>query len=201
MNLLAWVGLISCCEKVAFLLSAKHNLHHKKWHWWEKYVLSAEVGRDSGQLQVIDLPEWCVAYSWMSKSHICCRPGLNNSHFAYTLPLHSKVRLNLLNVDSMEVTLPLLVCVELPLCWLHLSRCITATDTEWGATRLCGWFSTEAHEAQRLWETPACSATAALIMAETLTVCWLSMLGPHFHSHYLQYPKPLTSFCLGRRRV
>lgn len=38
-------------------------------------------------------------------------------------------------------------------------------------------------------------------MAETLAVCCLSMLCPHDHSHYLQYPKPLTSLCLHRRRV
>ena len=74
-------------------------------------------------------------------------------------------------------------------------------NTEWGVTggaSSCCW--TAACEAQRLWDTSACSATAALIMAETLTVCCLSMLGPHFHSHYLQYPKPLTFLCLVRRR-
>lgn len=55
-----------------------------------------------------------------------------------------------------------------------------------GATVVC---SATAYKAQRLWDTSACSATAALITAETLTVCHISMLGPHFHSRYLQYPK------------
>lgn len=84
---------------------------------------------------------------------------------------------------------------------LHPSGCITATNTEWGATGVCSCCSTTAYEAHRLRDTSACSATAALIMAETLTVCCLSMLGPHFHSHYLQYPKPLTSLCVDKRRV
>lgn len=85
-------------------------------------------------------------------------------------------------------------------CPLHLSGCITATNTEWGATGVCSCCSTTAYEAHRLRDTSACSATAALITAETLTVCCLSMLGPHFHSHYLQYPKPLTSLCMYRWR-
>lgn len=58
--------------------------------------------------------------------------------------------------------------------------------TERNAAVVC---SVIACKAQRLWDTSACSATAALITAETLTVCHVSMLGPHFHSRYLQYPK------------
>lgn len=56
------------------------------------YIVSAEACRDSGQPQAIDvLLEWCVAYSRMSKSRICCRSGLSNSHLPYALPLHSKM--------------------------------------------------------------------------------------------------------------
>lgn len=67
-------------------------------------------------------------------------------------------------------------------------------------TGVCRGCSTTAYKAQRLWDTSACSATAALITAETLTMCCLSMLGPHFHSYSLQYPKSLTFFCLERGR-
>lgn len=72
-----------------------------------KLVFSAEVCRDSGQPQVIDsLHEWCVAYSRMSKSRICCRPGLNNSHFLYALPLHSKMWVSWSDANDTGVTLP-----------------------------------------------------------------------------------------------
>lgn len=70
--------------------------------------------------------------------------------------------------------------------------------TEGSATVVC---SATAYKAQRLWDTSACSATAALITAETLTVCHVSMLGPHFHSHYLQYPNISDIFLLGKRSV
>lgn len=61
-------------------------------------------------------------------------------------------------------------------------------------------FSATAYKAQRLWDRSACSATAALITAETLTVCHVSMLGPHLRSCYLQYPEISDIFLPGQRR-
>lgn len=197
MNLLAWVALISCREfekKLPFYFYSQTQMTIENLALCRKYVVSAETCRDSGQPQVIDsLLEWRVAYSRMSKSRICCRPGLNHSHLPQALPLHSKMWFNLSDVNDTGVTL----CY----CSILYIRLVTATNTEWGATGVCSCCSTAAYEAHRLRDTSACSATAALIMAETLTVCCLSMLGPHFHSHYLQYPKPLTSLCVDRRRV
>lgn len=60
--------------------------------------------------------------------------------------------------------------------------------------------SAAAYRAQRLGDTSACSATAALITAETLTVCHVSMLGPHTHSCYLQYLKISYIFLPVQRR-
>lgn len=71
-----------------------------------KSAVSADTYGDSGQLQVTDLLlEWCVAYSRMSKSRICCRPGLNSSHLPYSLPLHSKMWHSRLDVNYAGVTL------------------------------------------------------------------------------------------------
>lgn len=76
----------------------------------------------------------------------------------------------------------------------HPRGFITATP-EWGATGTCFRWTT-AYKAQRLWDASSCSATAALITAETLMLCCLSMLGPHFGSHYLQYSESQVFFCL-----
>lgn len=109
MNLLAWVVLISCWEfeRVAFLLLQPNtNCSIKNVTLHKKYFLSAKSCWDSGQPQVIDLLfEWCVAYSRMSKSHICCRPGLNHSHLPQAQPLHSKMWFNLSDVKATGVAL------------------------------------------------------------------------------------------------
>lgn len=115
MNLLARVGLISCCEfeKCCLLLSQPNTIalskKKKKVALGRKYVVSAEACRDSGQPQVIDvLLEWCVAYSRMSKSRICCRRGRDNLHFPHAPPLHSKMWQNWSDVNDNGV--PLLCC-------------------------------------------------------------------------------------------
>lgn len=126
----------------------------------------------------------------------CCRPGLNNSHLPYALPLHSEVWHSPSDTNDAGVTSLSVAAVSSS----HPRGRVTATNTEWGATGVCGRCSTTAYEAQRLWDTSACSATAALIMAETLTVCCLSMLGPHFHSRYLQYLKTTDIFLPGQEK-
>lgn len=79
------------------------------------------------------------------------------------------------------------------------SHSYTHTHTlKWGAAGARS--RTAADGAPRRGGTSACSATAALITAGTLAVCRWSKPRPHFHSHYSQYPKPLTSFCLAGRR-
>lgn len=52
-----------------------------------------------------------------------------------------------------------------------------------------------AYEAPGLGDTSACSATAALIMAGILTVCWPALL----LILLAIYLEPLTYFCLDRR--
>lgn len=140
-----------------------------------KYVVSAEACGGSGQPQVMGLLlEWCVAYSWMSKSCICCRPGLNNSHLPCALPLALK-----------GVTQPVgfrpsgsnfSVSVYTSMWFYHSSK-------HWmGCNRSVSLLLDHSLQSTEALRHNTCSATAALITAETLTVCCLSMLGPHFYS-------------------
>lgn len=112
-DLLLWIWKCCLLTITAKLLYLKKK---EKVALGRKYVVSAEACRDSGQPQAIDvLLEWCVAYSRMSKSRICCRPGLNNNaHLPDALLLHSKMWRN--RSDP------------------HPRGCITPTNTEWGAT-------------------------------------------------------------------
>lgn len=85
-----------------------------------KCVVSAETCRDSGQPQVMGLlHEWCVACSWMSKSCICCRFGLNNAHnFLVLCHSHTKVWLTWPDVYNSRVNFR--VCAEIWNGGLHI---------------------------------------------------------------------------------
>lgn len=120
-----------------------------------------------GQPQAIDvLDEWL----WPKSLRVtfAAGPGPNLSICACALK-HWKTCHNLSDVDDRVVHT------------LIVSQTLNGAPQQGGRPSPC--------EAQRLWHTSACSATAALNTAETLTVCCFSMLSPHFHSHYLQYPK------------
>lgn len=166
--------------------------------------------RDSSQLQVMDLLyEWCVVhirdvgesylFAGLNTPPLRCysltrvsRPGplkLQSSRGFSILPGRK-----LLHQGKLDPRWCLCVRgrAENPMGSRIGSR--HPAITEGSAMVVC---SATAYKAQRLWDTSACSATAALITAETLTVCHVSMLGPHSHSH----PKNSDIFLLGKRSV
>lgn len=151
-------------------ITAKHKLLYQKRKKEKKKgrtsVDSAEARGDSVQPRAIDvLLDWRVARSRMSKSRICCRPGPNNSH--PPPPPLWRPATQLTDVKPER---------EQSLCVCILEVASAATNTERGRGGTAELLLDP--KQQRLWDTSACSATAALIMAETLTVCCLSMLGP-----------------------
>lgn len=179
--------LLPITAKIAIF---KEMLHGKTWQ-----------RRDSSQLHVMDLlAEWCVV-------HI---PDVGDSYLFAALntppwwccTLTRVLRPSPLNPQYSPRFWPTRQKALWPrkrLClhgWTENPAGLRSGSwhpaiTERSATVVC---SATACKAQRLWDTSACSATAALITAETLTVCHVSMLGPHFHSRYLQYPKTSDIF-------
>lgn len=98
------------------------------------------------------------------------RPGPSNSHLsrASATTLRGVTQLVACRSRRWRGVLP-----------AHRCGLSTATNTERGrGGSVCGCCSATACEAQRLWDTSACSATAALITAETLTVCCLIYARP-----------------------